>query len=241
MRQRIWGILAIVLLAAGVVAVVARWRAQQAHPLDIGIGLLVLIGVPAVLWLVPRVPGRRTPRQLPSVFWVGLSMILVGAGFLALGLTPVGKTTITAKSGIGYRVSTNPSPAVNELKSPPIGAVKALQRVLPGTHIAFAFSSDAAYPTELLIAKGPRLVAEAHWSSGVLTFLNLGWDAYLNGNPPPKPRYSWNELKHVVDLPPHTKILGPYRLPGYDVMVVPSLGQVWDINVTTGQPEGNGV
>lgn len=241
MKRPWYALASFILIAAGMLLLLWRWHLRHVSSVDIGIGLFVLGGIPAILWLMPRVPPRSAPQKLPASFWLGLAMVMAGVLSISVLAIPV-KVSIGRTRAIGYSVSAGTGPTITVASRPPAAAVEALSAILPGARIADSFSAITPSPSwEFLIARGNRLIAEATWDGHALTFVNLGWNFYLNRQPAPKNTYPWNQLRQVVDLPPNTKVLGPYRLPGYDVMVVPDMGQIWDLNTATGQPQGGGL
>ncbi len=240
-RFKGWGIASGMAVVSGCLLLLWRWQIAGVSSLDIGMGLLVLGGVSTILWVTSHVPVHSSSHKRPMAFWMGLTMILVGTISVSLLSIPV-KPSPSGSRSLGYRVYSGGGPPIVAKHHPPVSAQTALSQVFPGTRIDYSFVATGPVPVwEFLIARGSRLVAEATWNGNTLTFVNLGWNLYMNRQPMPKHHYSWNQLRSEVQVPPHATVLGPYHLPGYDVMVVPNRGQLWDLNVLSGEAGGSGV
>lgn len=240
-RRRWKAAVASTAVLAGMSLLIWRWGAGGTPLPLIGVGLLTLGGLPAVLWLLLAGPARAGARRVPVTLWLGIAMLATGVGWLTLGRlnrVPVfGLPTPGRLEASGseppFRMRISPSP--------PQALKAAISRTLPGSQIAktFELQSGAAPPTwEVLIAKRGRLIAEAVWFRSQLIYRHLSWNTAFSGNPLPPYGYAWTQLRQAVVLPYGTKTLGPYALPGYYVLVVPSLGQVYDLNPATGDVEG---
>lgn len=223
--------LAALLTALALAVVLWRWVNLGVHPAAIALALFVLAGVPAVVWLAPLVPSRPAPHRLPLTFWIGVAMLAVVAGGTLAGL---GATRV--KTSLGGGSSSTAMPPARRAK-PPGAAVKAVDAVFPGAHIPVAYVTDGGFWL-LFIARRNHLVADANWQAGSLMFNHLGWNTALGAPKVAGPVYSWNQLRHQVVIPKGVPVSGPYRLPGYDAMVVPEIGQVWFLQVNGQGAEG---
>ncbi len=223
--------LAALLTAAALAVVLWRWVNVGVHPAAIALALFVLAGVPAVVWLAPLVPSRPSPHRLPLTFWIGVAMLAVAAGGILLGAARMG-------TALGGGSSSTPMPPARQAKAP-AAAVQAVDAVLPRSHIPVAYVADGGFWL-LFIARGNQLVADASWQAGsdALTLDHLGWNTALGAPQVAGPVYSWSHLRHQVVIPKGVPVFGPYRLPGYDAMVVPEIGQVWFLQVNGHGVEG---
>ena len=238
MRRYVNAVLAAMAIAAGVVLLVWRWRVNHTALPAVAAGVLVLGGIPAIWWLVYHVPVDRS-RRLPASVWAGAVLAVVGAVSVALfGTVGSGGRVGAGVASIG--ASGQPHAHMVRVRRIPAALNSAVNAVLPGTHVAYAFA-NAAYPKatnwEVLIGNGRRLVAEANWDGSSLTFSNMAWNTYLSRKPAAL-RYTVAALEREIQLPPHAVVWGPYQLPGYFVLVVVHPAQVWEVNLVTGEISG---
>lgn len=238
MSPRWWSVAVAAAGIMGLAALLWRWHGQHVGALWAAAALLVLAGIPAMMYLVPNEPSR-TPHRFPTVFWIGCAMLAVGVlSTSALGVS--GQTQTVGISSVS--VSSGKGPTLRKVAVPPRPLVQAVRQVFPGSRVAAAFTlaHKGAVPAiwEVLIGDKKGLIAEAVWDGNTLTLSNLDWNRYFTGTTKPQKVYSWTKLWSEVRVPKHAKVLGPYVLPGYYVMVVPSLGQIWDLNDVTGATSG---
>ncbi len=225
MSRRAQAVLAALLTALALAAVLWRWVDLGAHPVAIALALFVLAGVPAVVWLSPRVPARSSPHRMPVTFWIGIAMLAAGAGGILVGLPATGKASMSLAGGS----STSPLPPAHQA-NPPVAAAKAVDTVFPGARIRVAYVANGGFWL-LFIARGNHLIADANWQAGSLWLNHLGWNTALGSSKETGHVYSWTQLKNQVAIPKGVPVLGPYRFPGYDAMLVPAIGQVWFLSV----------
>lgn len=235
MRRAVRVALAATAVAVAVVLLIWRWRVNHTTLLAVAAGLLVLGGIPAIVWLVDQAPPESS-RRLPRYFWVGLGLALIGLVSVTLFAAPSGM----AVTSIGTGASSSSSENLVRVRRVPTSLNTAVAAALPGTHAVWAFANTAEPGItnwEVLIGTPHRLLAEANWNGRGLTFTNMSWNAYFAGQTA-APQYTIAALRRRIQLPSHARVWGPYRLPGYDVLVVPHPAQVWDINLETGAISG---
>ncbi len=227
----------LVLLATVIAGVIIwRWEALGFAPLVAITGVLVVVGIPIFLIILPRIP-RQEHRRLPAIFWVGLLLIGFGLSLILQGGSP----TIS-----GYTVSSgNPGNRLH-LVSAPAGALRAVSRAFSQLFIRKAWQASTNPRTTVLFLSyrlHPNQYAlDCIWDGKNLDFMNLAWNTrfgpFTQHASHPMP---WSRWRPHIDVSSSAVALGPYRFPGYYLWVLPNRGTIYAVNAYTGSISGEGL
>lgn len=214
------GILMVVFLAL----LIARWQAVGFSLATTATSLLVILGLPVILWLWLEHRPVAARRSMPRFVWVGLGLVVVGAGGLTAGLAaapPSTHQTVSVPSG---------APAIHTV-AVPRSAAHDLGIAFPGFVPIKAWGNgQGTYEIWLRQRSHPGYALQIMWIPGkVMGVQNQEYNTlYRPGPGKPLPL---NRIKERVAV---ANSRGPFVFPGYVLYVVPSRGTEVVVSRTTG-------
>ncbi len=214
----------VVLLAV----LIARWQAVGFSLVTTVTSLLVILGLPAILWLwLDRGPVVAR-RSMPRWVWIGLGLVVLGAGGLTTGIAATSSSTQTITV-----ISGSPATAIHPVAVPQ-SAARDLDLAFPGFAPVKAWGNGhGVFEIWLRRRSRPGYALQVTWIPGKgMQVQNQEFNTlYRPGSGKPMPL---SRLRNAVNV---ANSEGPFVFPGYAVYIVPTQGTEVVVSRATGMLE----